>query len=159
MSQGHCLWSDKWLLDNFIVAPGYRRFKDIMEVTWKAPTAGWVKANIDGSVKAGLASCGGIFRDHRATFLGAFVCNLGDVSVFEAELTGILGIIFGSSVTLLLLFRLLKILQSFLSVSETVGTMFFIGGFKRFALMFIVKVVDDEVTIGCQSNWDVSVSS
>jgi ribonuclease HI len=78
------------LFDNFIVAPGYRRFKDIVEVTWKAPTVGWVKANNDGSVQAGLASCGGIFRDYRGTFHGAFACNLGDVSVSEAELTGIL---------------------------------------------------------------------
>jgi len=44
----------------------------------------------DGSLKANLASCGGIFRDHRGTFLGAFASNLGVVSVFEAELTGIL---------------------------------------------------------------------
>jgi len=82
MPQGHCLRSDMWLLDNFIVAPCYRRFKDIVEVTWKAPTIGWVKANTDGSVKAGLASCRSLFRDHRGTFLGAFACDLVYVSVF-----------------------------------------------------------------------------
>lgn len=55
MSQGHCLPSDMLLLDSFRVAPGYRRFREIVEVTWKAHTAGWVKANTDGSVKASFA--------------------------------------------------------------------------------------------------------
>jgi hypothetical protein len=41
-------------------------------------------------MKASLALCGGIFRDQRGTFLGAFASNLGDVTIFEAELTGIL---------------------------------------------------------------------
>jgi hypothetical protein len=50
-------------------------------VTWKPPTAGWVKVNIDGSQIGSLASCGGIFRDLRGTFLGSFASNLGDVSV------------------------------------------------------------------------------
>jgi len=89
-SQGYCLQSDKLLLDNFHVSPGYRHFKEIIEVTWKALTARWVKANIDGFVKASLASCGDIFCDYRGTFLGTFASNLGDVTVFEAELTGIL---------------------------------------------------------------------
>jgi len=70
--------------------PDYRCYKDIIAVTWKAPIVGWVKANTDGSVKASLALCGGIFRDHRGTFLGVFASNLGDVTVFEAELTCIL---------------------------------------------------------------------
>jgi len=90
MSYGHCLRSDKMLLDNFLVSPTYRRYKEIIAVTWKAPTIGWVKANTDGFVKYNLASCGGIFLDDRGTFLGAFASNLGDVSTSEAELIGIL---------------------------------------------------------------------
>ena len=32
----------------------------------------------------------GFFRDFRGTFLGGFASNLGDCSVFEAELTGLM---------------------------------------------------------------------
>ena len=49
-----------------------------------------MKANKDGSVKASWASCRGIFRDHKGTFLGAFASNLGEVTVYEAELNGII---------------------------------------------------------------------
>lgn len=79
-----------FLLDNFHVSTGYWRCKDIIAVTWKAPTVGWVKANTNGSVKASLALCGDIFRDRRGIFLGPFASNLGDVTIFDEELTGIL---------------------------------------------------------------------
>jgi len=48
----------------------------------------FVKVNTDGSVVDGLAACGGIFRDYRGSFLGCFASNLGQKSVFEAELFG-----------------------------------------------------------------------
>jgi len=47
-----------------------------------------VKVNTDGSVVANHGACGGLFRDHLGTFLGAFTCNLGGCSVFEAEVSG-----------------------------------------------------------------------
>jgi len=121
-----------------------------MEVTWKAPTASWVKANTDGSVRAGYASCGGIFRDHRCTFLGAFGCNLGEVSVFEAEITGILSameyVVAHSWQHLWIECDSSAFVQAFKNIViisfrlRTVGIMSFIGGFKLFALMSTVKV-------------------
>lgn len=42
----------------------------------------------DGSLIGGHASCGGIFRDHKGSFLSCFADNLGQFSVLEAELHG-----------------------------------------------------------------------
>jgi hypothetical protein len=73
-------------------------YKNIILVFWKAPTYIWVKTNTDGSFVDSLASCGEIFRDHLGTFLGCFASNLGEVSVFEAEVTSlILALEFASS--------------------------------------------------------------
>jgi len=88
-STGKCLSCDVDLFDAFLVPPLYRRVADIITVVWKPPTITWVKANKDGSVVNLNAACGGIFRDFRGTFLGGFASNLGDCSVFEAELTGL----------------------------------------------------------------------
>ena len=88
-STGKFLLCDVDLLDAFLVPPLYRRVADIIPVVWKPPTITWVKANTDDSVVNSNAACGGIFRDFRGTFLGGFASNLGDCSVFEAELTGL----------------------------------------------------------------------
>jgi len=56
-----------------------------VSVCWKAPTAPWVKVNTNGSVINNLGACGGLYRDHLGTFLGAFACNLGSCSVFDVE--------------------------------------------------------------------------
>ena len=55
---------------------------------WKPPSAPWVKVNTDGSIINNFGACGGLFRDHLGTFLGAFACNLGRCSVFEAKVSG-----------------------------------------------------------------------
>jgi len=89
-STGKCLLCDVDLLDAFLVPPLYRRLVDITPVVWKPPTITWIKANTDGSVANSNAACGGIFRDFRGTFLGGFASNLGDCSVFEAELMGLM---------------------------------------------------------------------
>ena len=36
------------------------------------------------------ASCGGIFRDHLGTFLGRFAVNLGEISINEAKVMGLI---------------------------------------------------------------------
>ena len=90
LSEGNCIPSDITLLENFHAPPSFRKFKDIISVVWKPPTVGWVKVNTNGSVINSSASCGGIFRDHRGTFMGCFASNLGAISVFEAELQGII---------------------------------------------------------------------
>ncbi|XP_039683793.1 uncharacterized protein [Medicago truncatula] len=66
------------------------RVRDIIPVVWQPPTSPWVKANTDGSVRNLMAACGGVFRDSRRTFLGGFTSNLGIVSVFQAEIMGLI---------------------------------------------------------------------
>jgi len=83
-SNGYCLPFEVAVLNNFLVHPTFRRVKDIVPVVWKTPTINWVKANTDGSNANLNASCGGIFRDFRGTFLGCFASNIGSGSVFEA---------------------------------------------------------------------------
>ena len=90
ISNGYCVPADTPLLDKFHIPPSFRRFKEIIPVVWKAPTVGWVKVNMDGSVTNSSASCGGIFRDHLGTFMGCFACNLGAATVVEAKLTAII---------------------------------------------------------------------
>jgi len=89
-SNGNCLTSDVAVLNNFMIPPHFCRFKEIIFVVWKPPTITWVKVNTDGSVIGLNASCGGIFRDYRGTFLGCFANNVGHVSGFEAELMGLI---------------------------------------------------------------------
>jgi hypothetical protein len=54
-------------------------------VLWKAPSSPWLKVDTDASVLTGYAICGGLFRDSRGSFLGAFSCNIGVASVFHSE--------------------------------------------------------------------------
>jgi hypothetical protein len=89
-SKGFCLLSDVVILENLFVSPFHRRVRDIIPVVWKAPTFPWVKANTDGSVRNLMSACGGIFRDSRGTFLGGFASNIGMVSIFEAEILGLI---------------------------------------------------------------------
>jgi len=77
-------------LDSFAVSPHCRRVEDKITVLWKAPTAPWLKVNTDGSVISRFAACGGLFRDHLGTFLGAFSCNVGLQFVYYAEVLGII---------------------------------------------------------------------
>jgi len=70
------------LLDAFSVSLHNHRIWDILLVCWKAPSAPWLKVNTHGSVIGTLAACGGLFRDHRGIFLGAFACNIG-ISSFQ----------------------------------------------------------------------------
>ena len=90
ISKGDCTTSDNWLMENFMIAPSFQRFKDIIPVFWKPPTPPFIKVNTNGSVLGCHAACGGIFRDHRGTFLACFPSNLGISSVLEAELHGMI---------------------------------------------------------------------
>jgi ribonuclease HI len=51
---------------------------------------GWYKCNIDGASNGnpGIASCGGIFRNHDANFIYAFAEPLGINASYVAELCG-----------------------------------------------------------------------
>ncbi|XP_024640596.1 uncharacterized protein [Medicago truncatula] len=85
ISTGKCIVSDANILDALLVSPHNRRVSDILMVYWKAPLAPWIKLNTDGSLIGSHAACGGLFRDHRGSLLGAFVCNIGTSTVFYAE--------------------------------------------------------------------------
>ena len=89
-SVGKCLPSDSQFLDSFAVAAHCRTVKEIIPVLWKAPSSPWLKVNIDGSVIAGQAACGGLFRDSRGFFLGAFCCNIGEASVLHSKVLAII---------------------------------------------------------------------
>lgn len=69
-SMGHCLSSDSWLLDAFVVAPHHHHYKEIVLVVWQPPSVPWVKVNTDGSVVRQHVTCGGIFRDNRGSLMG-----------------------------------------------------------------------------------------
>ncbi|GAU40903.1 hypothetical protein TSUD_297080 [Trifolium subterraneum] len=67
----------------------------IKEVLWQPPLYNWVKCNTDGFVlgSPGLASCGGLFRDYTATFLGGFSVNIGNSYALHVELLGVMNAI------------------------------------------------------------------
>jgi ribonuclease HI len=54
------------------------------------PSLNWIKCNTDGASigNPGLASCGGVFRNHNAEFLMAFAEPLGIATSYFAELSG-----------------------------------------------------------------------
>jgi len=85
-----CLPSDSHFLDSFAVAAHCHTVKEIIPVLWKAPSSPWLKVNTDGSVIAGHAACGDLFRDSRGSFLGAFCCNIGEASIFHSEVLAII---------------------------------------------------------------------
>ncbi|CAJ2641500.1 unnamed protein product [Trifolium pratense] len=62
----------------------------IKEVLWQPPIFNWVKCNSDGASlgNPGPSSCGGLFRNSSAEFLGAFAYNLGISNSLSAELNG-----------------------------------------------------------------------
>jgi len=82
ISTGNCLSSDDLILDSFYILSHHKQVKDIIPVVWKAPFSPWVKVNIDGSIVGNNVACGGLFRDHLATCLGTFYCNLGTDTVY-----------------------------------------------------------------------------
>ncbi|KAJ1425364.1 Ribonuclease H domain [Sesbania bispinosa] len=61
-------------------------------VRWNPPPLGWAKVNTDGSFSPATlsAACGGVIHDHWGLFLFAFSNFLGNCSIMEAELWGIL---------------------------------------------------------------------
>nr|GMD92032.1 reverse transcriptase [Ipomoea batatas] len=61
-------------------------------VLWSCPSQyGWIKINTDGALKknTGLASAGGLARDHLGDWLFGFVTKIGFTNSFAAELWGL----------------------------------------------------------------------
>ncbi|KAJ1412156.1 Ribonuclease H domain [Sesbania bispinosa] len=69
---------------------GGRRVEKL--VRWCFPDVGWIKINVDGSVKStsNHVGCGGVLRDHNGIWLGGFSFNIGSSSVLMAERRGII---------------------------------------------------------------------
>ena len=61
-------------------------------VRWEFPSPGWVKINIDGTVRGylGLATCRSIFRGSMGEFIGAFFAFLEVQTALVAELYGVI---------------------------------------------------------------------
>ncbi|GKV05100.1 hypothetical protein SLEP1_g17144 [Rubroshorea leprosula] len=60
-------------------------------VSWIPPEEGWCKLNSDGSYNAGdkSAGAGGLIRDSAGCWISGFTVNVGDASIFIAELWGL----------------------------------------------------------------------
>ncbi|XP_019162182.1 PREDICTED: tyrosine-sulfated glycopeptide receptor 1-like [Ipomoea nil] len=60
-------------------------------VFWDPPDIGWIKINTDGAFKRGLglASAGGLARNHQGVLLFGFTTKMGTSNSFAAELWGL----------------------------------------------------------------------
>ncbi|MCI10759.1 putative ribonuclease H protein, partial [Trifolium medium] len=71
----------------FMLKPSFQ-LPQRSSIMWKAPSLPYVKFNMDASHNSAFnAACGGLFWDSRASFLGAFACNLGQQSMLFSELS------------------------------------------------------------------------
>ncbi|KAL5787556.1 hypothetical protein ACOSP7_004505 [Xanthoceras sorbifolium] len=59
-------------------------------VSWTPPLPGWIKVNVDGSVKNEYIIAGGVIRKHDRSWVRSFSMNIGCGSVLTAELWGLL---------------------------------------------------------------------
>ncbi|KAF7844735.1 putative reverse transcriptase [Senna tora] len=61
-------------------------------ISWEAPSAGWIKLNIDGSHQGatGNSACGGVARDDNGKWIFGFIKNLGKKNSTVAEMWGVL---------------------------------------------------------------------
>uniref|UniRef100_A0A2C9W0H6 RNase H type-1 domain-containing protein n=1 Tax=Manihot esculenta TaxID=3983 RepID=A0A2C9W0H6_MANES len=98
-----CLSSQKCVNDLFIpsgvkmVDPPKSKFLNYpvdYEATyaWQPPPQGWMKLNVDGSClgNPGPASAGGLLRDSSSNWVIGFGLNIGETSILNAEIIGIL---------------------------------------------------------------------
>lgn len=68
------------------------KHSNIKEVIWHPPILNWIKCNCDGAAlgSPGLSSCGGVFRNSQALFLGGFAEGLSIGNSLIAELSGVM---------------------------------------------------------------------
>ncbi|CAL1392202.1 unnamed protein product [Linum trigynum] len=61
-------------------------------IGWKKPPIGWHKMNTDGANQSnmGMATAGGVLRDHNGTWLAGFCSKIGTGTALLAELWGVL---------------------------------------------------------------------
>lgn len=60
-------------------------------IAWEPPCEGWTKLNTDGASRGnpGMATAGGVLRDHTGCWRGGFSLNIGICSAPLAELWGV----------------------------------------------------------------------
>jgi hypothetical protein len=77
-------------LKNFRISIHHPKVPVTKEVCWQPPLLNSFKCNIDEASNGnpGIASCGGIFRNHEANFIFAFAEPLGINTSYVAELCG-----------------------------------------------------------------------
>lgn len=65
---------------------------DYKQIGWTTLEEGWVRVNVDGSVRMGgcQVSCGRVFRNEDGLWMEGFVSNLEVCNVLMAELNAIL---------------------------------------------------------------------
>ncbi|KAJ1407067.1 Ribonuclease H-like superfamily [Sesbania bispinosa] len=61
------------------------------QIKWSFPDPGWIKVNVDGSIRQGLngAGCGGIFRGVNGKWMLGFSFNMGRGNILLAELRAV----------------------------------------------------------------------
>lgn len=69
----------------------FTRFREPIPVRWTIPPPGYFKLNTDGSVNLTTkhASAGGIIRNDEGIWVKGFTINIGEASIFMAELWGL----------------------------------------------------------------------
>jgi ribonuclease HI len=89
-SKGHMFSSihEFAIIKHFGVICHHPPAPSIKQVNWLRPPSNWVKCNTDGASRGspGASACGGIFRGHLGTFLGAFSANIGVSTSLHAEI-------------------------------------------------------------------------
>jgi hypothetical protein len=78
---------DFTILKNFRINLHPPKAPIIKEVFWQPPLFNWIKGNTDGAANSSTAAYGGLFRNHLADFMGGFAENIGNKSVFFAEIS------------------------------------------------------------------------
>ncbi|XP_019423031.1 PREDICTED: uncharacterized protein LOC109332502 [Lupinus angustifolius] len=81
---------DLIILRSLDIALNINKAPVIIEVIWRTPRVGWVKANSDGAAHGspGISGSGGLFRDHMGSFMLAFSNYTSIQSAIFAELHG-----------------------------------------------------------------------
>ncbi|CAI0444675.1 unnamed protein product [Linum tenue] len=73
---------------NISTPPSNSSATTVRRISWQPPPDGWVKLNVDGSVKGDPPSSaiGGVARDPAGNWIAGFYTHVGHCSVLEAEL-------------------------------------------------------------------------
>lgn len=83
--------ADLLILKQFHLTGRPAKSPKILEVYW-TPPPGWLKVNTDGMASGcpGPAAVGGIFRNCRGFFKGAFCGKIGNHNAFYAEVNALI---------------------------------------------------------------------